>query len=214
MSTTQVTTIAPKVQVEPLENAPKKRIGIMGGTFNPPHLGHLIMAKQVQEQLDLDKVLFMPDNLPPHVDKKSAIAPEYRLKMVELSIANEEKFQLEDLEIKRGGISYTYDTVKELKELYPHTDFYFIIGGDIVDYLPKWYKIDELVNMIQFVSVERKGYEKKSDYPLIWVDVPRIDISSSMIRDKIAQQKSIKYLVTTEVEKYIKQEGLYHDTNS
>ena len=84
----------------------------------------------------------------------------------------------------------------------------------MVEYLPKWYKVDELVKMIQFVSVERKEKKKKSDYPLIWVDVLRIDISSSMIREKVQQGRSIKYLVTSEVENYIKQEGLYHDTNS
>ena len=81
--------------------------------------------------------------------------------MVEMSIASEPKFQLEDIEIRRGGVSYTYDTVQELKKLYPNADLYFIIGGDMVEYLPKWYKVDELVKMIQFVSVERKGYAKK-----------------------------------------------------
>lgn len=206
------TVVMPEVQVEPLEKK-KQRVGIMGGTFNPPHLGHLIMAKEVQEQLQLDKVLFMPDNLPPHIDKKEAIDSKYRLKMVELSIADEDKFYLEDLEIRRGGVSYTYDTIKELNKLYPDVEFYFIIGGDMVEYLPKWYKIDELVKMVQFVSVERKGYDKKCSYPLIWVDVPRIDISSTMIREKIQENRSIKYLVTSEVEKYIKQEGLYRDTN-
>ncbi|KRM57751.1 nicotinate-nucleotide adenylyltransferase [Ligilactobacillus animalis] len=208
------TTVASKVQVQPLKADSRERIGIMGGTFNPPHLGHLIIAKQVQEQLDLDKVLFMPDNLPPHIDQKAAIAAKYRLHMVEMSITSEPKFQLEDIEIRRGGVSYTYDTVQELKQLYPDADLYFIIGGDMVEYLPKWYKVDELVKMIQFVSVERKGYAKKSDYPLIWVDVPRIDISSSMIRERLQQGRSIKYLVTSEVENYIRQEGLYHDTNS
>ncbi len=101
------TTVASKVQVQPIKADSRERIGIMGGTFNPPHLGHLIMAKQVQEQLDLDKVLFMPDNLPPHIDQKAAIAAKYRVHMVEMSIASEPKFQLEDIEIRRGGVSYT-----------------------------------------------------------------------------------------------------------
>lgn len=200
-----------QVEVRPLSDLPKKKVGLMGGTFNPPHLGHLIIAKEVKEQLGLDEVWFMPDNLPPHIDKKDALAAKYRAKMVALSIQDEPSFKLEELEIKRGGISYTYDTILELRALYPEIEFYFIIGGDMVAYLPKWYRIDELVKLVQFVSVERKGYPKQSDYPLIWVDVLRIDLSSSLIREKIRQDRSIKYLVTREVEEYIKQEGLYCD---
>lgn len=200
-----------QVEVRPLTELPKKKVGLMGGTFNPPHLGHLIIAKEVKEQLGLDEVWFMPDNLPPHIDKKDALEAKYRVKMVALSIKDEPDFKLEELEIKRGGVSYTYDTILELRAMYPEIEFYFIIGGDMVAYLPKWYRIDELVKLVQFVSVERKGYPKQSDYPLIWVDVLRIDLSSSLIREKLRQDRSIKYLVTREVEEYIKQEGLYRD---
>lgn len=200
-----------QVEVQPSTHPAQKKVGLMGGTFNPPHLGHLIIAKEVKEQLDLDEVWFMPDNLPPHVDKKDALAAKYRAKMVALSIQDEPSFKLEELEIKRGGVSYTYDTILELRALYPEIEFYFIIGGDMVAYLPKWYRIDELVKLVQFVSVERKGYAKQSDYPLIWVDILRIDLSSSLIREKIRQDRSIKYLVTREVEEYIEQEGLYRD---
>ncbi len=190
---------------------PKKKIGLLGGTFNPPHLGHLVMADQVLDQLDLDEVLLMPDNLPPHVDTKETIAAKQRLEMVKLSVEGNPKLGIEDIELKRGGVSYSYDTVKYLKQLHPENDYYFIIGGDMVEYLPKWYRIDELVKMIQFVAVSREGFKRTSKYPLLWVDVPTIGVSSSLIRQKVAQGCSIKYLVTDGVAQYIDKEGLYRE---
>jgi len=190
---------------------PKKRVGLLGGTFNPPHLGHLVMADQVLNQLNLDKVYLMPNNLPPHVDEKKTIAADKRLKMVQLSVADHPKLDVEMIELKRGGVSYSYDTIKELKMMHPENDYYFIIGGDMVEYLPKWYRIDELVKMVQFVAINREGYQKVSKYPLLWVDVPTIGISSSLIRQKVAQGASIKYLVKDSVEKYIEKEGLYRE---
>ena len=183
----------------------------MGGTFNPIHHGHLIMAEQVKSQLDLDKVMFMPDNLPPHVDAKSAIDAKYRLKMAELAIETNPDFEIEDIELKRGGVSYTYDTMKELTLRNPETEYYFIIGGDMVEYLPKWHRIADLIKLVNFVGVERPGYRHRSEYPIVWVDVPHIEISSSMIREKIRHDCSIKYLVPDAVEEYIREEGLYRE---
>lgn len=187
----------PKIQVmsELMFGAPKKRVGLMGGTFNPVHNGHLIVADQVASQLGLDQVVFLPDNLPPHVDKKEAIAAKDRVKMVRMAIAGNEKFTLDTLEVDRGGVSYTYDTIKELKARHPDVDYYFIIGGDMVEYLPKWNRIDELVKMVKFVGVKRTGAKMNSKYPILWVDVPTIDISSTLIRNKIKQGCSIRYLV-------------------
>ena len=181
------------------------------GTFNPIHHGHLIMAEQVKSQLDLDKVMFMPDNLPPHVDAKSAIDAKYRLKMAELAIETNPDFEIEDIELKRGGVSYTYDTMKELTLRNPETEYYFIIGGDMVEYLPKWHRIADLIKLVKFVGVERPGYRHRSEYPIVWVDVPHIEISSSMIREKIRHDCSIKYLVPDAVEEYIREEGLYRE---
>lgn len=203
----------PKIQVmsELMFGAPKKRVGLMGGTFNPVHNGHLIVADQVASQLGLDQVVFLPDNLPPHVDKKEAIAAKDRVNMVRLAIAGNEKFTLDTLEVDRGGVSYTYDTIKELKARHPEVDYYFIIGGDMVEYLPKWNKIDELVKMVKFVGVKRTGAKMNSKYPILWVDVPTIDISSTLIRNKIKQGCSIRYLVPDAVAEYLKEEGLYRD---
>ncbi|WP_290033774.1 nicotinate-nucleotide adenylyltransferase [Ligilactobacillus cholophilus] len=189
----------------------KKRIGILGGTFNPIHLGHLIIADQVLDQLDLDKVLFMPDNIPPHIDHKKAISAEKRLKMLELATQDNPKFGVEDYEIKKGGISFSIDTFRELTKLHPENKYYFIIGGDMVEYLPKWREIDELVNLVQFIGVRRPGFSTKTKYPVIWVDVPELAISSTLIRQKIKQGCSINYLVPKEVEEYIQKENLYID---
>lgn len=202
---------APKTKVALGQQIAKKRIGLMGGTFNPPHLGHLMMAEQVKSQLGLDQVLFMPDNIPPHVDTKTAVSAKNRLEMVRLSIVDNPDFGIEDIELRRGGISYSYDTLCQLKELHPENEYYFIIGGDMVAYLPKWHRIDELVKLVNFVGVSRPGYSKETPYPILWVDVPNFEISSTEIRKKIALGCSIKYLVTTEVEEYIRKEGLYRD---
>lgn len=192
---------------------PQKKVGILGGTFNPPHMGHLIIADQVLNQLNLDQVLFMPDNIPPHVDKKEAIDPQKRLEMLKLSIQDNRYFGIEDYEIKKGGISYTFETMSELIRLHPENQYYFIIGADMVEYLPKWHEIDKLIKLVRFVGVGRPGYKHQSKYPILWVDIPEIGISSTLIRQKIAQGCSIKYLVPDLVAQYIDKEQLYIGKN-
>src|SRR5690625_2434815 len=186
----------PEILIEEIRTSKREKVGILGGTFNPPHMGHLVMADQVKDQLDLDKILFMPTAEPPHssVEKKT-ISSDIRVEMVELAIQDNSNFDIELYEVESGGKNYTYDTMKALIELYPAVDFYFIIGGDMVSDLPNWYKIDELVQLVQFVGVKRPGYEVESEYPIIMVDTPLIDISSSLIRKKVAIDCSIRYLV-------------------
>lgn len=190
--------------------APKrKQVGILGGNFNPVHQLHLMIADQVGTALNLEKVYLMPEFLPPHVDEKTTIPAHHRLKMLELAIEDNPLLAIETIELKRQGKSYTYDTMKELTESYPDTDFYFIIGGDMVEYLPKWHRIDELLQLVQFVGVKRPDYPVTSDYPIIWLDTPMMDLSSTMIRKKVAQNCSIRYLVPEKVREYIQKEGLY-----
>ena len=199
-----------KVELEP-EGKDKKRkqIGILGGNFNPVHHAHLVVADQVRQQLGLDQVLLMPEYEPPHVDKKETIDEKHRLKMLELAIEGIEGLGIETIELERKGISYTYDTMKLLTEQHPDTDYYFIIGADMVDYLPKWYRIDELVELVQFVGVQRPRYKAGTSYPVIWVDVPLMDISSSMVRDFLAQGRTPNFLLPQPVLDYIEKEGLY-----
>ena len=201
------------LQEEPLRFQTRKQVGLLGGNFNPVHLAHLVMADQVQNQLGLDKVYLMPTYLPPHVDEKKTISSEHRLAMLELAVADNPCLDIEPIELIRKGKSYTYDTMKALKEANPDTDYYFIIGGDMVEYLPKWYRIDELVQMVQFVAIKRSGYPEVSKYPLIWVDSPRIDVSSSLIRGNIQRGCPIKYLVPDNVIDYIQKKDLYKHDN-
>ncbi|MEJ6400511.1 nicotinate-nucleotide adenylyltransferase [Nicoliella lavandulae] len=186
-----------------------QNIGLLGGTFNPVHTGHLIVADQVRSQLGLDQVLLMPDAIPPHVDKKSAINATDRVNMLRLATETNPHLGIELAEIIRGGKSYSYDTIRELTNHFPNNNYYFIIGGDMVEYLPKWHKINELIKMVQFVGVKRSGYPITSHYPIVWVDVPMIDISSTLIRNKIRQNQSVKYLIPDAVDQYIKENHLY-----
>lgn len=187
----------------------KRRVGLYGGTFNPIHNSHLIVADQVGNALGLDEVLFLPDVIPPHVDHKESIEPQLRLEMIQLAIEGNPLFGIELAEVKRGGISYTFDTIAELKRLHPENDYYFIIGGDMVEYLPKWHRIDELAKMVTFVGVQRLGYQTKSKYPVIWVDAPLINISSTDIRHRVESGQSIRYLVPDKVAEFIKEHHLY-----
>ena len=202
-----ITEVEPLIQVQTTQ--PRKQVGILGGNFNPVHNQHLLIADQVGTALNLEKVYLMPEYLPPQVDEKDTIEAEHRLNMLKLAIADNPLFDIEQAELQRKGKSYTYDTMKALIAQNPDTDYYFIIGGDMVEYLPKWYKIDELVEMVQFVGVKRPGYSIDTPYPIIWLDAPMMDLSSSLIRKKIAQGCSIRYLVPEAVRNYILEKGLY-----
>lgn len=207
VNVSQTVQVLPKTKIITQSN--RKRIGILGGTFNPIHNGHLIIAEQVRDQLGLDRVYFMPDANPPHVDQKFAIDAKDRVAMINLAITGNLGFAIEMTEILRGGVSYSYETMVELTRRHPENQYYFIIGGDMVSYLPKWHRIDDLVKLVSFVGVKRDGYTPASKYPIIWVDVPYIDISSTLIRSKIRQHQSIRYLVPDAVLKYIKEHQLY-----
>lgn len=203
----------PRVQPETVTAKRRHRVGIYGGTFNPIHNAHLLVADQVGQALSLEQVRFMPDANPPHVDKKTAIDADLRLAMLKLAIKDNPLFGVEESELRRGGVSYTYDTMKKMVEQHPTTDYYFIIGGDMVDYLPKWHRIDELVRLprFHFVGVRRPGAKNESAYPVIWVDVPLVSFSSTDIRRRVAQGLPIKYMVPDAVAAFIKEHHLYHE---
>ncbi len=187
----------------------RKRVGILGGAFNPVHMGHLIIADQVSEQLGLDEFYLMPSYQSPHLDEKRTISSVDRVEMLKLAIKDNQKLSLELTEIHRKGKSYTFDTMKELIKRNPDTDYYFVVGGDMVEYLPKWKQIDELVNLVQFVGVDRLESKSESSYPIIWIDVPLIEISSSDIRKKLETKCSVNYLLPNNVLEYIHKNRLY-----
>lgn len=189
----------------------RKQVGLLGGNFNPVHVAHLAMAEQVYQQLGLDKVCFMPTYFPPHKDEKQTIDSTHRLAMLELALADNKHFEVEPIELIRKGKSYTYETMKALTQNNPDTDYYFIVGGDMVNYLPTWYKIDELLQMTRFVGTRRPHYGIETPYPIIWIDTPQMDVSSSLIREKISNNCSVRYLVPDSVINYIYEKGLYKD---
>ena len=202
--------LCPKVKQNDFSGK-QKRVGILGGSFNPPHVAHLIMAEQARNQLNLDKIYFMPSHIPPHVDEKKTIDANYRVEMTQLAIRDNYHFDLETIELERTEKSYSFDTIQLLKEKNPDVDYYFIIGGDMVDYLPTWHRIDELVHEVQFVGVCRPGYPKETPYPVLWIETPQMEISSTQIRKNVLWGQSIRYLVPESVEEYIFEKGLYQE---
>lgn len=199
------------------------KIGLIGGTFNPIHHGHLILSEYVREQCKLDKVIFIPTGLPPHKAESTVEDPVTRFDMTRLGIELNSFFDVSDIETYREGISYTIDTIIELKELYPNEDLYFIIGADSLFQLPTWKDYDKLLKIMNIIVVNRPGGEnnliqdKVREYAdlfnsnIIEVKSPLIEISSSDIRDRVKNGKSIKYLVPQKVEEYIMQKNLYKE---
>ncbi|WP_100010573.1 nicotinate-nucleotide adenylyltransferase [Lentibacillus sediminis] len=187
-----------------------RKIGILGGTFDPPHIGHLVIAEETRVQLDLEEIWFMPSNTPPHKDAAKTGAEE-RSEMVKRAVKGNPHFRLNTIETHRLGKSYTFDTMKVLRAEHPDIYFYFIIGADMVEYLPHWDRIDELLELVQFVGVKRQGYSLSTTYPIIEVDVPFVEISSTMIRERIRNKLPIRYLVTESVNEYLKEQQLYED---
>ena len=133
-------------------------IGLLGGTFNPVHIGHLILAEEAREKLKLDKIIFIPTALPPHKDNLDIAPADKRLKMLKLAISGNKYFAVSDIEIKRQGRYYTIDTLNELKRKYSRDELYFIIGSDLLKYLNEWKDLHEIIKMVKFVCARRPGY--------------------------------------------------------
>lgn len=189
-----------------------KKVGLFGGTFNPVHIGHLIMANEVYAALDLAEVRFMPNATAPHKETSASATNEQRLQMVELAIEGISYFKVERFEMERGGVSYTYDTMKAMREREPDVEFYFIIGGDMIDSLHTWYRIDELMELVHFVGVKRPGSKAKTSYNVQMVEAPEINLSSTFIRKRLQQTGPLQFLLPLTVESYIRKEGLYGAT--
>lgn len=197
------------------------KIGILGGTFDPIHIGHLIMADQVLDILNLDKLLFIPAGRPPHKDGEKISSPVDRMKMVNLAIDSNDKFESSDIEIKQNKFSYTVDTIRKLKTIYPGDELYFIVGGDSLLSLDKWKNHKELIREVNIAVVNRvtssetrirekiEYFNENLDGNICLVTCPVIDISSTGIRRRISKSRTINYLVPKSVEKYIIHERLY-----
>jgi nicotinate-nucleotide adenylyltransferase len=185
-------------------------IGLFGGSFDPVHHGHLLVAQAVLEGLGLEQIRFVPAREQPFKVGRHAAPAELRARMVALAIAGEPRFALERLELDRPGPSYTVDTVRALRAREPAREFGLLIGADAARELPQWREIDALATMVRFVLVGRPGTGTPAlPWPLLRVDVPVIEISATVIRERVARRRSIRYWVPEAVAECIVREGLY-----
>lgn len=196
------------------------KIGIMGGTFNPIHTAHLILAEAASWQLGLDKVLFMPSKTPPHKLNENIASNKHRMNMISLSIQGNDHFELSTLELEREGITYTSDTLRELTRLSPDTTFYFIVGGDSLFMMESWWEPDIIFKLASVVVAIRgeakedlinqiKYLEDKYKASIHLLETPNMEISSHVIRKNVAVGKSIRYYVPELVYDYITNNELY-----
>ena len=184
------------------------RLGLYGGTFDPIHHGHLILAREAIESLDLDEVVFIPAALSPHKLSTSPASGELRRDMVAAAIAGEPRFTLDDSEIHRAGPSFTIDTVEHTRARRPGAELFYFIGEDNVPALHTWRRIDELRQLVRFVVFGRDGDSGPGEFPRL---ARRIDISATDIRSRVARGQSIRYLVPESVRALIEQHHLYQD---
>lgn len=197
-----------------------KRLGILGGTFNPVHNGHLHMADVAKERLRLDEVWFVPCARPPHKTSEALASARHRLAMLRLALARRKAYRICDMEIRRGGTSYTVDTLRALRALYPRTRLFFIIGADSLLELHTWRNVEELLSQCTFVTVARPGYpirERDILLPAQWtrklrryiLRTPGVNVSSTDVRRRAAAGLPLRGLVPAPVERYIRSNGLY-----
>ncbi|MBQ2275760.1 MAG: nicotinate-nucleotide adenylyltransferase [Lachnospiraceae bacterium] len=202
----------------------KKKIGIMGGTFNPIHFGHLILAEAAYEQYHLDKVLIMPAKEPSHKTISDTITEEDRVEMVKRAIKGNDHFELSLLEINREGITYTIDTLTELHEEDSEIEYYFIMGADSLFHFNSWKEPEKILKLTNILVANRdlstfSALNSQIDYlsdkydeaNISLLDTPNLEISSHALRKRVRQNLSIKYYVPESVEEYIKEHGLYQN---
>lgn len=199
------------------------KIGIFGGSFNPIHLGHLVLAEQVRDALGLHQVVFVPARIPPHKAGLELASPEHRLEMVRIATYENPRFAVSDLELGREGPSYTVETIREFQARRPGDQLFFIVGGDSVPELPMWREIESLGELCTVAAGARPGFaleeidalEGRLPGPMIqalrenFVQTPSIDISSRDIRTRAGEGRSIRHLVPNRVLDYIRTNSLY-----
>ena len=189
-----------------------RRIGVFGGTFDPPHIGHLVAAVDARSALDLDVVLFVVAAVPWQKVGDRPISPAAdRLAMVEAAVSGEPGLEVSDLEIRRGGPSYTADTLAELRAAEPDAELFVILGHDAAAGFTTWERFEEVAATAVLVVVDRPGTEVAPDPTFTWtrVDIPELEISSTELRRRVAEGRSIRYLTTDGVASCVADRGLY-----
>lgn len=200
-----------------------KKVGLMGGTFNPIHYGHLFLAENAYQQIGLDRILFMPSKNPPHKSKAELVSGDHRANMVKLAIKDNPHFKISMLELQREGTTYTADTLTILKEENPQTEYYFIVGADSLFMMQNWMNPQKIFDLCTIIAAGRNlTPENKMNQQLdflketygakiLFLDMPNIGISSAEIRGRIGEKKGIRYYVPDEVEAYISELHLYEE---
>jgi nicotinate-nucleotide adenylyltransferase len=195
------------------------RTGILGGTFNPPHLGHLVAAQEAYRELDLDQVMLIPAGIPPHKPVDDEPGPQHRLELCRLAVGDDERFTVSDLELRRDGPSFTVDTLDILRSQSPADDLFLILGADIAAGLPKWHEPERVLELATVAIAKRRGTAKAAVEDALaqvtggerarFFQMPRIGISSTMVRRRVRAGQPIRYFVPDGVMHYIETHGLY-----
>jgi nicotinate-nucleotide adenylyltransferase len=195
------------------------RIGVLGGTFNPPHLAHLVCAQEAHRELELDQVLFVPAAIPPHKPVEGEPGPHHRLELCCLAVDGDERFAVSDLELRREGPSYTVDTLKELSSQSPTNELFLILGGDIAAGLPQWREPERVLELATVAIAKRRGTARGTVQKALdqlkggdrarFFAMPPIGISSTMVRRRVRAGQPIRYFVPDGVLEYIETHGLY-----
>jgi nicotinate-nucleotide adenylyltransferase len=195
-------------------------VGILGGTFNPPHIGHLVCAQEARAQLALDRVILMPVHTPPHKEAIDDPGPDARLALCQAAIASDEELEVSTLEIERGGPSFTVDTLRTLHGSREGDDLTFIVGGDMASSLPSWQEPEAVLELARIAVAEREEHRRHeiaervaslrgAAEQVVFFSMPRLDISSSDIRTRIAEGRPVRWLMPGEVCDEIERRGLY-----
>jgi nicotinate-nucleotide adenylyltransferase len=195
------------------------RVGILGGAFNPPHIGHLVCAQEALVQLQLERVLFVPVGQAPHRELEGDPGPETRLEMVELAIADDARFAVSRVEIDRDGPSYTVDTLRQLRAAAPDDELFLVLGGDQAAALSDWHEPEQVLELAQIVVVERTNWSRnaigikvgrlRGAERIRYLDMPIIQVSSTSIRRRVAAGQPIRYLVPDMVANHMDANDLY-----
>ncbi len=195
------------------------RLGILGGTFNPPHLGHLVCSQEAYRALALDRVILIPARIPPHKPVEHEPGPEHRLELCRLAVADDDRFEVSDIELGRDGPSYTVDTLKELTSKASTSELFLIVGGDIAVGLPRWREPERVLELATLAIAKRRGTSRASVQSSLhaldgggrarFFQMPRIGVSSTMIRRRVRAGQPIRYLVPDRVAQYIERHHLY-----
>jgi nicotinate-nucleotide adenylyltransferase len=195
------------------------RIGIFGGTFNPPHLGHLVCAQEAYVQLGLDQVMLIPARVPPHKPVEDEPGAEHRLELCRLAVLGDERFAVSEIEINRPGPSYTVDTLAELHSRAPDNELFLIVGGDIAAGFAQWHQPERVLSLATLAVAKRRGTSRRSVNAALeqikggeraaFFRMPRIGLSSTLIRERVCARQPIRYFVPEPVISYIDEHHLY-----